>query len=173
VTFVEAVRKRDGDKAMELLRSRGRTVVNARDDKGETPLIVAVSRRDDSWTGFLLQQGADPNMAARNGDTPLIAAARVGYIPGTATLLKLSAKVDAANRLGETALIIAVQQRHAAIVKLLIEAGADPDRADAAAGLSARDYAKRDARSRELLALIEGTKDTPATLDDFKLEKKN
>ena len=26
-------------------------------------LIVAIARRDDEWTGFLLNQGADPNLA--------------------------------------------------------------------------------------------------------------
>jgi ankyrin repeat protein len=156
--FVSAVRKRDGAKAMELLRTRGTLALNSRDDKGETGLIVAIARRDDEWTGFLLNQGADPNMAARNGDTPLIAAARAGYLGAAADLIRLKVKVDAANRMGETALIVAVQQRQVPIVKLLLAAGADPDRTDSAAGYSARDYATRDTRSREILKLIEAKK---------------
>ena len=60
--------------------------------------------------------------------------------------------------MGETALIVAVQQRQVPIVKLLLAAGADPDQADSAAGYSARDYAKRDNRSREILKLIEAKK---------------
>jgi ankyrin repeat protein len=60
--------------------------------------------------------------------------------------------------MGETALIVAVQQRHTEIVKLLLAAGADPDRSDSAAGYSARDYAKRDTRSRDMLKLIEAKK---------------
>ena len=156
--FVSAVRSRDGNKAMDLLRSKGNIVLNTRDDKGETALIVAISRRDDQWTGFLLNQGADPNLAARSGDTPLIAAARVGYLGAAADLVRLRAKVDAANRMGETALIVAVQQRQKEIVKLLLAAGANPDRADSAAGLTARDYAKRDTRSRDILKLIEAKK---------------
>ena len=156
--FVSAVRSRDGTKAMELLRSKGNIVLNTRDDKGETALIVAISRRDNEWTGFLLNQGADPNLAARTGETPLIAAARVGYLGAAADLVRLRAKIDAANRMGETALIVAVQNRQKEIVKLLLAAGADPDRADSAAGLTARDYAKRDTRSREILKLIEAKK---------------
>jgi len=156
--FVSAVRARDGTKAMDLLRSKGSIALNMRDDKGTTALIVTISRRDDEWTGFLLNQGADPNLAARNGDTPLIAAARVGYLGAAADLIRLRVKVDTANRMGETALIVAVQQRQPAIVKLLLAAGADPDRADSAAGLTARDYAKRDTRSREILKLIEAKK---------------
>lgn len=156
--FVGAVRARDGTKAMELLRSKGNIVLNTRDDRGETALIVAISRRDNEWTGFLLNQGADPNLAARNGETPLIAAARVGFVGAAADLVRMKAKIDAANRMGETALIVAVQQRQKGIVELLLAAGANPDRADSAAGLTARDYAKRDTRSREILKLIEAKK---------------
>jgi ankyrin repeat protein len=153
--FVDAVRDRDGTKAMELLQSRGPQIVNLRDDKGDTALIVAIQRRDDTWTGFLLNQGADPNLAARNGETPLIAAARIGYMGALADLIRMKAKVDAANRMGETALIVAVQNRHPDIVKVLLALGADPDKSDSAAGYSARDYAKRDTRSRDILKLIE------------------
>jgi ankyrin repeat protein len=159
--FVSAVRSRDGDKAMELLRSKGNTVLNTRDDKGETALNVAISRRDDEWTGFLLNQGADPNLAGRNGDTPLIAAARVGYMGAVGDLLRARVKIDATNRMGETALIVAVQQRQSEIVKLLLAMGANPDRPDSAAGLTARDYAKRDTRSRDILKAIEAKKPTP------------
>ena len=52
--------------------------------------------------------------------------------------------------MGETPLIVAVQQRQPPIVKLLLAAGADPDKTDSAAGYSARDYAKRDSRAREI-----------------------
>ncbi|HVL78338.1 MAG TPA: ankyrin repeat domain-containing protein [Sphingomicrobium sp.] len=152
--FVQAVRERDGNKAMELLRSRP-VVINARDDRGDTALLIAIARKDDNWTGFLLQEGADPNLAARNGDTPLIAAARAGYAQGVAWLLGLGAKVDGDNRMGETALIIAVQQRQLPIIRALLEAGANPDKTDSAAGFSARDYAKRDTRSSEILRMIE------------------
>ena len=156
--FVTAVRDRDGTEALELLRARGATVINARDEKGETALIVSISRRDGEWAGFLLNQGADPNLPARNGDTPLIAAARVGFREAAEWLLDLGAKVDLDNRMGETPLIVAVQQRHPQIVRLLLAAGADPDKTDSAAGLSARDYATRDTRSRDILKLIEAKK---------------
>ena len=72
-------------------------------------------------------------------------------------------------------LILAVQQRQLDAVKLLLAKGADPDKKDTAAGYSARDYAKRDTRNREILAAIEGAgkKPTPAKkedLDSFKLK---
>ncbi|MEO8176123.1 MAG: ankyrin repeat domain-containing protein [Sphingomicrobium sp.] len=159
--FISAVRSRDGTKAMDLLREKGKIVLNTRDDRGETPLNVAISRRDDEWTGFLLSQGADPNLPGLGGDTPLIAAARVGFEAAVGDLIRLRVKIDSTNRMGETPLIVAVQQRQSEIVKLLLAAGANPDKADSAAGLTARDYAKRDNRTREIIKLIETKKPKP------------
>ncbi|MBA2467083.1 MAG: ankyrin repeat domain-containing protein [Sphingomonas sp.] len=159
--FVTAVREREGNKAVELLRARGVPILNSHDEKGDTALVIAMGRRDDVWAGFLLGQGADPNLAARNGDTPLMAAARAGFAIGASDLVSRKARINAANRKGETALILAVQQRHLPIVRLLLAAGADPDKTDNAAGYSARDYAMRDARSREILRLIVARKPKP------------
>lgn len=171
--FIDAVRSRDGDKATQYIEDRP-SVLNSRNAKGETALIVAISRSDDLWTKFLLSKGADPNLAASNGDTPLLAAARVGFTDAIELLLALGARVDATNKMGETPLIIAVQQRELAAVKLLLAKGANPDKKDAAAGYSAREYAKRDTRSREILSAIEAAKQPakPAKatdLDSFKL----
>jgi hypothetical protein len=47
------------------------------------------------------------------------------------------------------------------IVRSLLNAGADPDKTDSVAGYSARDYAKRDSRTPQLLKLIEAKKPTP------------
>jgi ankyrin repeat protein len=156
--FVKAVRDRSGGKAQELLAANPAGIVNSRDGDGNTPLIIAVSREDQNWTAFLLSKGADVNLAGKGGDTPVIAAARVGFDEGVDWLLGEGAKVDTANKMGETALIVAVQQRNARLVKLLLDAGADPDKADSAAGFSARDYAQRDTRSRQILQLIEAKK---------------
>ena len=91
-------------------------------------------------------------------------AARLGFSEGAARLLMYRASVDKTNRIGETALMAAVQGRNAAIVKMLLEAGADPDKADFASGYSARDYAKRDTRSTEMLRLIESVKSKKKTV---------
>lgn len=159
--FVAAVRARDGNKALELMASHP-TVVNSRNGKGETGLIAAISERDPDWTGYLINHGADTNLAARNGDTPLIAAARVGFEDAAVWLISRGAKVDGENGMGETPLILAVQQRQIPVVKLLLAQGANPDKADSAQGYSARDYAKRDSRGSEILKLIETKKPKPA-----------
>lgn len=166
--FVKAVREADNDKALQLLASRGASVINARDSSGDTALIAAIKRSDSSWTGYLLQQGADPNIAAQsNGDTPLIAAARIGLSDAVDWLIAEGARIDAGNRMGETALIALVQNttlpmsRKLSMARLLLSRGADPDKTDSAAGYSARDYAKRDSRGGEMLRLIESTKPKP------------
>lgn len=161
VEFVEAVKKSDGDKAMGLLTSSAPGIVNSKDDAGNTALIVALTRRDEEWTGFLLNQGADPNLAGKGGDTPLLVASRIGFDLAVEWLLSVGAKVDAPNRMGETPLIAAVQGRQTPVVKLLLAAGADPDRTDTAAGYSARDYAQRDARARDIQQLIQSKKPKP------------
>lgn len=159
--FINAVKKSDGDKALQVLGNNPRGIVDTKDDDGNTGLIIAISRSDEQWTGFLLNKGADPNLPGKGGDTPLIAAARVGFEPAMEWLIGLGAKVDTANRMGETPLIIAVQQRNLPIVRLLLNQGANPDRTDSAAGYSARDYAKRDPRARDILKLIEDKKPNP------------
>jgi ankyrin repeat protein len=161
-TFVDAVKKKEGDKVMELLRKNGPGIIDAKDATGNTALIVAITDRNEDYTAFLLNQGADPNLGGKGGDTPLIAAARVGYGDAVEWLLGQGAKVDAANRMGETALIVAVQQRQPALVRLLLAAGANPDKTDNAAGLSARDYATRDSRARDILQAIQAKKPKPA-----------
>jgi ankyrin repeat protein len=155
--FIDAVTKRDGNKATDIV-TKHPTIVDTRDAHGDTGLIVVVRNSDADWTGFLLNKGADTNAQGANGDTPLIAAAKVGFDEAVPWLLSLGAKVDSTNRSGETALIVAVQQRDARMAKALLDAGADPDRTDNVAGYSARDYANRDARSRDIQKIINDKK---------------
>jgi hypothetical protein len=160
--LINAVKKSDGNKALEILAKNPGGIVDAKDDQGNTGLIIAISRSDEQWTGLLLNKGADPNLPGKGGDTPLIAAARVGFETAMEWLVGLGAKVDLPNRMGETPLIIGVQQRNLQVVRLLLNQGANPDKTDAAAGYSARDYAQRDPRARDILKLIEEKKPKPA-----------
>lgn len=160
--FVSAMREAEFSKALELVDKPGSTVVNYRGGDGDAGLHIAVRHRNANWVGFLLSRGGDPNLGNRDGDTPLILAARLGFSEGVARMLMHGAQADETNKLGETALIVAVQQRQPGIVRMLLEAGADPDQADYASGYSAREYAKRDNRSTEILRLIETVKSKKA-----------
>jgi uncharacterized protein len=161
--LVKAVREKDADKAIQVLSSHPHGIVDAKDGAGNTGLIVALSRSDEQWTGFMLNKGADPNLAGKAGDTPLIAAARVGFEQGAEWLIALGAKVNAPNRMGETPLILAVEGRNLPIVRMLLTHGADPDKTDSVAGFSAREYAQRDPRAREILNFINQEKPRTAS----------
>lgn len=140
--FLKAVRDKDGAKAKSLIDKPGTTTVDTKDSEtGETALHIVVKRRDVPWIGFLLANGADPNARDRQGNTPLLLASGIGLTEGVQVLLTARAQVDLSNNLGETPLIRAVQARDVPTARQLLEAGADPDLADHAAGYSARDYA--------------------------------
>ena len=156
--FVQAVKGKDAAKALQILATQPPGIVNTKGSDGNTPLLIAIGRGDEQWAGFMLNKGADVNLAGKDGNTPLIAASRNGMQQVVEWLLGLGAKVDATNKMGETALIAAVQQRNLPVVRMLLNKGANPDKTDAAAGYSARDYAIRDGRSREILKAIEDKK---------------
>ena len=158
--FLEAIEKGDNNKAIPLIEEPGSRVANYKGYKGETALHIATRKRELDWVGYLLKKGADPNVGDNNGDTALILASRVGFEEAVDWMIQLGARVDTPNRRGETALIIAVQQRQPRVVEKLLRAGANPDKGDHAAGLSAREYAKRDTRNPGLLKLIETVKST-------------
>lgn len=170
--FLKAVRERKGEEAEKFLAEPGTVIINTRDStSGETALHIVVQRRDTTWLGYLLQKGANPNLADKKGTTPLMLATQLGYVDGIDTLVRRKATVDQTNRSGETALILAVQLRNTDAVRALLKAGANPDKKDSRAGYSARDYAKQDARAGAIASIIENhgkSTNTPKPADlDF------
>jgi uncharacterized protein len=138
--FLEAVKKREGDKATDMLSKPGTQIVNARDiSSGDTGLHVVVARSDALWIRFLLQRGADPNIRNKKGITPLQLATAMGFTDGVEALIKGGASVNVSDQTGETPLIAAVHARNVAMVRLLLDKGADADHNDNS-GRSARDY---------------------------------
>lgn len=153
--FLESVRERNGTEATEMLNEPGSTIVNSRDvTSGESALHIVISRRDLTWTRWLLQEGANPNLADNRGRTPLIAAVEIGFLEGVEVLVGRGARVDVASETGETPLMSAVHSRNIALMEILLEAGADPDLADNA-GRSARDYALLPGTPPRVLMTIE------------------
>ncbi len=170
--FLKAVKDRKGEEVEKFINEpgSGSVIINTKDNStGETALHIVTERRDSTWLGYLLGKGANPNLADKKGVTPLMLATQLGWMDGADLLIKLKAQVDATNRSGETALIRAVQLRNAEMVKLLLKAGANPDKQDTVAGYSARDYAAQDGRNSAILAIIEkGGKDEAPTKDGEK-----
>lgn len=153
--FLEAVKDRDGDKALEMLNQPGNVLVNTRDiTSGETALHIVTQRRDPVWLRFLLGKGANPNIESRDGTSPLEVAAQLGFTEGIEILLDKGAHVDPTNSAGETPLISAVHRRDTAMIRMLIAKGADPSRPDNS-GRSASDYAKLMGNRSQVLDEIE------------------
>ncbi|HEX7821176.1 MAG TPA: ankyrin repeat domain-containing protein [Sphingobium sp.] len=157
--FLEAVRKADGEKVSSFVEAPGTTLVNTRDrTTGETALLITVGRRDLTYMRYLLGHGARPDLAANDGRTPLMLAVEKRFPEGVETLLANNANVNQANSRGETAIIRAVQMQDVAMVRLLISNGADPRKRDSMTGMSARDYAERDARIPGMLEALDAAK---------------
>lgn len=169
--FLKAIKERKGEEAEKFLAEPGSVIINTRDStSGETALHIVVQRRDSTWLSYLLQKGANPNLADKKGNTPLMLATQLSYLDGIDWLVRKNAQVDQTNRSGETALIFAVQLRNAEAVRALLKAGANPDRKDNRAGYSARDYAKQDGRAGAIATILENHGKTdaakkPADLD--------
>lgn len=161
--FLKAVKDADGQKVTDLIQKPGSTVINSRDvTTGDTALHLVIARRDATWLAFLLGKGANPDLADRDGNTPLMDAVQARFEDGVRTLLLNRAQIDKTNGSGETPLIRAVQLRDLGLVRLLIAQGADPDRRDTIAGMSARDYAKRDGRTPGLEEALSAAKSKAA-----------
>jgi ankyrin repeat protein len=155
--FLEAIRKKDGNTAQEMMEvpGSGATIVNTRDiSTGETALHIVTGRRDLPWMGVLILRGANVNARNGRGVTPLQLAVSVGFTEGAELLIEKGARTEEPDAAGETPLITAVHRRDTGIMRILLKAGANPDRADNS-GRSARDYATLEGRSSPLLAEIE------------------
>ena len=152
--FIKAVKDKDGAAAQKALEDGGSTLVNVRDpETRDMALHIATRRRDLGWIGFLLQRGANPDVRDGEGATALVLAATTGFSEAVRVLLVVKAPVDAPNRLGETALMKAVQARDPLSARMLLDAGADPDRTDNT-GASPRSYALGDTRGGPVARLM-------------------
>ena len=158
--FLKAVSEGDNATAVPMIKEPGSRVVNYKGYKGDTALHIVTRKRQLDWVGYLLNNGANPSIPDAKGDTALHIAARIGFEQAAEYMIDRGARVDATNRGGETPLALAVQAKQPRIVEMLLLAGANPDKGDHLAGLSPRDYAKRDTRNPQLLKLIETVKST-------------
>lgn len=153
--FLEAVRKKEGDKVTDALNEPGSQIVNTKDvTSGQTALHIVTARRDVTWMQFLVAKGANVNARDNKGATPLVLAVNLGFLEGVDFLLASGARVDEPNDTGETPLISAVHRKDLALVRALLKAKANPDRSDNS-GRSARDYAMLDGKGGALASEFE------------------
>lgn len=94
--------------------------INAQSDDGWSALLEAVVN-DISLVEFLLEKGADPNIASELGYTPLMRAAGIGNIDVVKLLIKYKADLTKVDNYGQTAYIIALKQGFTSIASILVK----------------------------------------------------
>ena len=107
--------------------------VQARDKQTKTALhhaLKSLSAADSnpelSMVNLLLDYGADTNTPTSAGETPLCIACSKGLTATVQRMLKCGAKVNG-SKYNKSVLNIACQMKHKALVKLLLNVGADPN----------------------------------------------
>lgn len=137
-------------KVLKLLLAQKKIEVDARNLQDETPLMLAALKGQRDTVEKLIELAADIN---KPGWTPLHYAATTGQVEILRLLLEHDAYIDAESPNGSTPLMMAAMYGTPAVVKVLLEAGADPVVKNHL-GLSALDFAQR-ANRAESTALIE------------------
>ena len=96
--------------------------IDARDERQQSALLIAIQRDDHALVLHLIGQGADINAEADNHDTPWLLAGALGRTELLAAMLD-TGKVDYAkrNRYGGNALIPACERGHVETVRLLLD----------------------------------------------------
>ena len=125
VAMVDALQKGDRQTFMKYAAEDPK-LLNARGPEGSTPFMYAVLYSDAATLEKLLQQGADSNKHNDANATPLMWAAM--DLAKTKVLLEHGADVNARSDDFRTPLMVAAtRQGNAAVVKLLLDRGANPN----------------------------------------------
>jgi ankyrin repeat protein len=132
--------------------------VDLQDDDRNNPLLLCGENGNVDLLREVLRAGPDLGATNRYGGVALIPASDRGHVDMVRALLGTEIDVDHVNRLGWTALLEAVilgdgGDAHQRIVRMLLDAGADPGIADRD-GVTALQHA-RERGYGEMVAMLE------------------
>ena len=105
--------------------------VNAKNDDGDTPLLLAIRNGNDDISELLIEKGAHFNAKGRYGNTPLLLATRMNNTKISILLIELISNfkkyleddpaIDALDRVNSTPLLNAIDKGNIDIVESLID----------------------------------------------------
>ncbi|XP_070843798.1 ankyrin repeat and SOCS box protein 2-like [Chaetodon trifascialis] len=112
------------DTCLRVLLKAQPGMINKRTERGESALLVAVSKDHLQCVQVLLENGADPDLANYERETPLFKACERNSAAMVAALLNHGAAVNTHCFQGWTALQEAVYRNNIEICEMLLKAGA-------------------------------------------------
>lgn len=114
---------------LSLLLSRiqpGDSIVDHKNTRGQTALLVAVQNKNIECARSLIKAGAEVNTIDGNGESVLLQAVRVCSDQLVSMLLGAGANTSQGRSMGCTPLLTAVWQGDFTVTEMLLEWGADP-----------------------------------------------
>jgi ankyrin repeat protein len=119
--LLAALRQGRWDESLALVRQGG--AVNARDERGGAPLVLAAAAGQEVLLRELLQRGADPDLVGEGGFTALTAAAFAGRRGSVALLLRAGADPARWATSGQTALHLAALAGRIDVIEEMLKRG--------------------------------------------------
>lgn len=119
----KVVQQGDTAKVKDLLK-KDPALVNRKNERGQTPLHIALLRGKKEIAALLIARGADVNAESTSNITPLMLAAFFGHKDAALLLIDKGADMTKAHDSGMTPLLFAVSRGHKEVVELLIDKGA-------------------------------------------------
>jgi ankyrin repeat protein len=121
----DLVKESDLEGVRKILKA-DRTLVNAKDNNGKTPLMWACNIGDVVIARYLLENKADPDIKDENDSTALHISANSGNLELVKLLLQNeTSSINAGAEWDNTPLHLACERRHPEVVRVLVENGAD------------------------------------------------
>lgn len=109
-----------GNLALAREALQGGAAINAGNESGETPLLIAVQNNRLEVFKLLLERGANINAQARNMDSPWLLAGARGRTAMLELMAPLNPDLSLRNRFGGSALVPACHYGHVETVRFLL-----------------------------------------------------
>jgi ankyrin repeat protein len=115
----------EGDATAAVLAIRAGASLETRDERGRTPLLIAVTNDRLAVARLLVYLGADPDALDGQHDTPWLVTGVTGSVDMVEVLLPANPDLTIRNRFGGTSLIPASERGHVAYVRRVVRTDID------------------------------------------------